>query len=40
MVPQAGRDAIREMFRTEFGRATMTRIGENPSEDGEWVILA
>ena len=39
MAPLAGRDAIREMFRTEFGRATMTCIVENLFEDGEWAIL-
>ena len=39
MAPLVGRDAIRQMFRTEFGRATMTCIVENLFEDGEWAIL-
>ena len=39
MAPLVGRDAIREMFRTEFGRATMTCIVENLFEDGECAIL-
>ena len=39
MEPLHGRDAIREMFRTEFGRATMTCLVEHIFEDGEWAIL-
>lgn len=39
MEPLHGRDAIREMFRTEFGRATMTCLVEQIFEDGEWAIL-
>ena len=39
MAPLIGRDAIRHMFITEFGRATMTCIVENLFEDGDWAIL-
>ena len=39
MEPLHGREAIRQMFRTEFGRATMTCIVEHIFEDGEWAIL-
>ena len=39
MEPLRGRNAIRQMFRTEFGRAEMTCIVENIFEDGEWAIL-
>ena len=39
MAPLLGRDAIRQMFVTEFGRATMTCVIENIFEDGEWAIL-
>jgi len=39
MEPLLGREAIRQMFRTEFGRAEMTCIVENLFEDGEWAIL-
>jgi len=39
MAPLEGRDAIREMFRTEFSRATMTCLVERIFEDGEWAIL-
>ena len=39
MEPLLGREAIRQMFRTEFGRAEMTCIVENLLEDGEWAIL-
>ncbi len=39
MKPLLGREAIRQMFRTEFGRAEMTCIVENIFEDGEWAIL-
>ena len=37
--PIVGRDAIREMFASEFGRATMVCEVENLFEDGEWAIL-
>lgn len=37
--PLRGRDAIRELFRIEFGRATMVCIEENLLESGEWAIL-
>ena len=39
MAPLHGREAIRQMFRTEFGRATMTCIVEQIFEDGEWAVL-
>ena len=39
MEPLVGRDAIRQMFVTEFGRATMTCIVERILEDGEWAAL-
>lgn len=39
MEPLLGREAIRRMFSTEFGRAEMTCIVENLFEDGEWAIL-
>lgn len=39
MDPLLGREAIRQMFRTEFGRAEMTCHIENIFEDGEWAIL-
>lgn len=39
MEPLLGREAIQQMFRTEFGRAEMTCIVENIFEDGEWAIL-
>lgn len=39
MPPRHGRAAIRHMFQTEFGRATMTCIVENLFEDGEWAML-
>jgi limonene-1,2-epoxide hydrolase len=39
MEPLRGRAAILHMFRTEFGRATMTCLVENLFEDGEWAIL-
>jgi limonene-1,2-epoxide hydrolase len=39
MTPLLGREAIREMFLTEFGRARMTCVVENIFEDGEWAIL-
>jgi limonene-1,2-epoxide hydrolase len=37
--PLVGRQAIREMFEVEFGRAQMTCIAENLFECGEWAIL-
>lgn len=37
--PLVGREAIRELFRVELGRAEMVCIGENLFEDGEWAIL-
>jgi ketosteroid isomerase-like protein len=39
MEPLVGRDAIRHMFATEFGRATMVCIEENLLECGEWAAL-
>jgi hypothetical protein len=39
MEPLLGREAIRQMFLTEFGRAKMTCVVENLFEDGEWAIL-
>ena len=39
MEPLVGRNAIRRMFVTEFGRATMTCIVEHILEDGEWAAL-
>ena len=39
MEPLLGREAIQQMFRTEFSRAKMTCIVENIFEDGEWAIL-
>jgi len=39
MEPLTGRDAIRQMFAVEFGRAAMTCIVENIFECGEWAIL-
>lgn len=37
--PVVGRDAIRDMFAREFGRATMVCEVENIFQDGEWAIL-
>jgi hypothetical protein len=37
--PVEGRQAIREMFATEFATAKMVCIMENLFEDGEWAIL-
>jgi len=37
--PVVGRDAIREMFAREFGRATMVCEIENIFQDGDWAIL-
>ena len=39
MDPLKGREAIRQMFLTEFGRAQMVCLPENIFEDGEWAIL-
>ena len=44
MAPLQGRAAIREMFLTEFGRATMTCLVENLFEDGKvdprfWTVV-
>jgi limonene-1,2-epoxide hydrolase len=39
MEPLVGRDAIRQMFVTEFGRATMMCSVERILEDGEWAAL-
>lgn len=39
MDPLLGREAIRRMFRTEFGRAEMTCLIENIFEDDQWAIL-
>lgn len=39
MEPLHGREAIRAMFATEFGRARMTCIIEQIFEDGDWAIL-
>ena len=37
--PIEGKNAIREMFATEFNSADMTCIPEHIFEDGEWAIL-
>lgn len=37
--PAKGRDAIRELFETEFARADMECRIENLFEDGDWAIL-
>ncbi len=37
--PVQGRENIRQMFATEFAKATMHCIIENLFEDGEWAIL-
>ena len=37
--PLVVREAIRQLFLTEFGRARMTCIVERIFEDGEWAIL-
>ena len=39
MEPLVGRDAIRQMFVTEFRRATMTCSVERILEDGDWAAL-
>lgn len=37
--PIIGREAIKQMFATEFARAEMVCIPENIFLDGEWAIL-
>ncbi len=37
--PVEGKEAIREMFASEFAAADMVCIVENIFEDGEWAIL-
>ena len=37
--PIAGKDAIREMFRSEFATTEMICVVENIFEDGDWAIL-
>ncbi len=37
--PIVGKEAIRQMFATEFARAKMVCIPENIFQDGEWVML-
>ena len=37
--PVKGKDAIREMFKSEFSAADMTCIPVNIFEDGDWGIL-
>lgn len=37
--PVTGKEAIRNMFASEFSTADMTCIPENIFEDGEWAIL-
>ncbi len=37
--PVKGRDAIRQMFAREFGRATMVCQIEKIFQDGDWAIL-
>jgi limonene-1,2-epoxide hydrolase len=37
--PVYGRDAIRDMFAKEFGRANMVCQIENLFQDGDWAIL-
>lgn len=37
--PVEGKQAIYEMFHTEFNNAKMTCIVENLFQDGEWAIL-
>ena len=39
MEPLEGREAIRNMFETEFGRAKMVCVVEQILEEGEWAIL-
>jgi hypothetical protein len=37
--PVTGKNAIRQMFETEFASAPMTCIPENIFQDGDWAIL-
>jgi len=37
--PLVGREAIRQMFETEFAQAEMVCIQENLFQDGEWAML-
>lgn len=37
--PLVGKEAIRQMFATEFARVKMVCIPENIFQDGEWAIL-
>jgi len=37
--PLHGREAIRNLFKLEFGRAKMVCIVENLFQDGEWAML-
>jgi len=37
--PVVGKEAIREMFATEFTNAKMVCIPENIFQDGDWAIL-
>jgi len=37
--PVQGHDALRDLFRMEFGRANMVCIIENLFQEGEWAIL-
>lgn len=37
--PTIGKEAIRQMFKTEFAQAEMVCIVENIFEDGDWGIL-
>jgi len=37
--PIVGKEAIRQMFATEFSNAEMVCIPENIFEDGDWAIL-
>ena len=39
MDPLVGREAIRQMFEVEFGRAKMVCEVEKIYEDGEWAIM-
>lgn len=37
--PLVGKEVIKQMFATEFARATMVCIPENIFQDGEWAML-
>jgi SnoaL-like domain len=37
--PVIGKEAIKNMFATEFANATMVCIPENIFEDGDWAIM-